>query len=342
LNVLYHLTAPLPAIAGTDAVVQEVEALRDRFGGSVSSLYPFRRPGRRWPRFLHGLHQLPALRRAEAEVDLHHVYGPDLYVYPALRLLSRPVVYTVTTSLSAARRPSRRALEAIHTVVVTNSRDLVTVRSWEVGRAVLIRPGIDLRRFRPAPARVPDGSLRVLAGSAPWTASQFRLKGVDALLEAAVRLPALSLVFLWRGLLLDEMKRRVARLELQPRVEIVADRVDVGALLARVDAAVVLSEHPTLVKAYPHSLLEALAVGKPVLVSGTIPMADYVEETGCGVTVSRVTAADVLEAVERLRSAYEAFRGRAAAIGASGFSQEAMLSAYGALYAGRSESQPVA
>ena len=114
MRVLYHFSSPPPPVEGTDAVLQEIEVLRGRFGGALSFLYPFRRPGLPWPRALYGLHRLPALRRAEAETDLHHVYGPDLYVYPALRLLRRPIVYTVTTSLDpGARVPARPLARSI-------------------------------------------------------------------------------------------------------------------------------------------------------------------------------------------------------------------------------------
>ena len=90
------------------------------------------------------------------------------------------------------------------------------------------------------------------------------------------------LVFLWRGVLLPELVARVRRFEVSERVEILRDRVDVSEVLARVHAAVVLAGQPGLVRAYPHSLLEALAAGRPVLVSDGNPMAEYVRATGCG------------------------------------------------------------
>ena len=215
--------------------------------------------------------------------------------------------------------------------MVSNARDLATAAAWPV-RAVLIRPGIDLSHFTLAP-RSAGAGVTLLVGSAPWTASQFRLKGVDALLEAACRMPALSLVFLWRGLLFDAMRQRVARLGLTARVEIVSDKVDVNRVLARVHAAIVLAEAATIVKAFPHSLLEALAAGKPVLVSRTIPMADYVAETGSGLVVERVAAGDVVAAVEDLVARYDRLRSRAEAVRAQDFSEDAMLAAYGAVYA---------
>jgi glycosyltransferase involved in cell wall biosynthesis len=338
VRVLYHLSSPLPPVTGTDAVVQEIDALRGRFGGDLNVLYPFRRPGRHWPRALYGLQRLRALRVEEAKIDLHHVYGPDLYIYPVLRALKRPVVYAVTTSLDSTRARPPRGLQIADAVVVTNARDLATARAWGVRRAVLIRPGIDLSRFTPAPRSSGPG-LRLLVGSAPWTARHFHLKGVDALLAAAGQMPTLSLVFLWRGLLLDAMRRRVARLRLEDRVEILSEKVDVNAVLGRVDGAVVLAKAATIVKAFPHSLLESLAAGKPVLLSRVIPMADYVEETGCGVVVGQLTVHHVLAGIRELIARYDALRCRAEAVGRQTFSLETMLSAYGAVYADVSSGQ---
>jgi len=51
----------------------------------------------------------------------------------------------------------------------------------------------------------------------------------------------------------------------------------VNKTLVSVHAAITLADREGIIKVYPHSLLDALAAGKPVLVSRAIPMADYVE-----------------------------------------------------------------
>ena len=43
-------------------------------------------------------------------------------------------------------------------------------------------------------------------------------KGIDALLNAAAQMPNLRLTFLWRGVLFDEMIRRVRHFRLENRV----------------------------------------------------------------------------------------------------------------------------
>jgi glycosyltransferase involved in cell wall biosynthesis len=333
-EVLYHLTTPPPAIPGADAVIQEVEVLRARFGGELVYLNPNRshQPRLRLPRILYGFQRLPYLRKAEAVTDIHHVYNPDLYPFPYLKWLRRPVVYSVAAGLAAQKRPPRGdVLASLHTIVVSNERDLAILNSWGLDNCRLVRPGIDTSRFSHSPLPLRSG-LTLLAGSAPWTREQFRLKGVDALLEAARAMPRLRLVFLWRGILAEEMWERVRRNGLAGRVEVLNEKVDVNQVLARTHAAVVLADTPAIIKAYPHSLLESLAAGKPVLVSRCIPMADYVAETGCGQVVERVTAADLLQAIGKLVERYDDLQANALRVGRGGFSQRALVAAYERLY----------
>ena len=331
MSVLYHVTPPRPAVPDTDAVLQDVDALRSRFGGRVLHLYPFRRPGLPWPPVLFGLHGLPALRRRERTVTLHHLFAPYLYPYPLLRWLRRPVVYSVFASVQGQPSPDPAAFVGIARLVASSERDAALLRGWGLDRIRLIRPGIDLARF--APSFPPSGDAFVLlVGSAPWVHAQFRSKGIDALLGACRALPRLRLVFLWRGRLGTELDRRVRRAGVAERVEILDGPVDVPAILDRVHAAVVLADGPVLVKAYPHSLLEALAVGRPVLVSDVVPMADYVVETGCGEVVTGVDPLLLIQGLRRLIDGYAACQARAAVLGARAFSRETMLEAYAAVY----------
>jgi glycosyltransferase involved in cell wall biosynthesis len=314
--------------------VQEVELLRARFGGEVLYLRPSWRARARYPRPLLGLHRLGALRRWDRHVDLHHVYAPQLFWLPLLWFVKRPVVYTVTAGVGPGRRlPPVAYLRRLGAIVVPSRADLEVLCRQGLGNARVIRPGIDASRFVDTPPP-PGPGFVLLAGSAPWTREQFRTKGVDALLEVARAMPDVRLVFLWRGVLLPELVARVRRLELSARVEILADRVDVSQVLTRVHAAVVLAGRPGLVKAYPHSLLEALAAGRPVLVSDGNPMAEYVRETGCGRVVPGLGGDDLSEAIGQLREGYAASRARALEVGRRDFSQEALATAHRDLYRG--------
>jgi glycosyltransferase involved in cell wall biosynthesis len=311
--------------------VQEVELLRARFGGEVCYLRPAWRARARYPRPLLGLHRLAAIRRWDSHVDIHHLYSPQLFFWlPVLRFVTRPVVYTVTAGLDSGRLPPAAVLRRFGALVVPSHADLDVLHRHGLKNVYVIRPGVDLSHFTDTPA--PAGpEFILLSGSAPWTREQFQSKGVDTLLEVARRMPDLRLVFLWRGVLLPELVERVRRLKLSERVAIVSEPVDVSRVLAGVHAAVVLASRPGLVKAYPHSLLEALAAGRPVLVNAGNPMAEYVRETGCGRVVSGPGSASLLEAIGKLRQDYEVFRARAVKVGGD-FSREDVVAAYRELY----------
>lgn len=332
MSVLYHLTIPRPQMPALDAVVQEVEALQTHLGGEVLYLNPARRPGSRYPERLYGLHCLLYLRRREATARLHHVYNPHLFFFPYLHWLRRQIVYSVTAGLKPSLRYGQLdSLARLAAIVVSNARDRATLRDLGLSNVRLVRPGIDVACFSPLPPPAGSG-FTLLAGSAPWTEVQFGSKGVEALLAAAEVRPDLRLIFLWRGLLFEAMQARVTQRGLQSRVQIINRRVDVNAVLAGVHAAVVLAADATLVKAFPHSLLEALAAGRPVLVGRALPMADYVAQTGCGQVVEAVTPGAVLAAVARLEANYEACRAAALRVGRRDFSQQALVEAYGRLY----------
>ncbi len=267
MRVLYHLTVPPSPLADLDAVVQEVETLRalSKDGGQVIHLYPGRTPGTRFPRRWWGLQHMPYLRRAEQGFDLHHIFNPDPFPFDILRFLRRPIVYTATAgSRGADRTTIQRLAQRVHALVVPTEAERAELSQWNISNVVAIRPGIDIARFSHTPP--PTTPFTLLMGSAPWTIEQFESKGVEALLEAARARQDLRLIFLWRGLHVGKMERRVAQRGLGERVTIINRQVDVNEVLAQVHAAIVLADDTRLVKAYPHSLLEALAAGKPVLV----------------------------------------------------------------------------
>jgi len=330
MNILYHLTIPLPEMSGCDAVVQEVEALRGHFGGDVVYLNPNRHLPLRLPRVVFGIHKLNQLRDREADLDVHHLFNPDPFPFPVLRALRRPIIYSLTGGVRNEQL-NVAFCASFAAVTVTDARSLERLRSWGLDNSVLVRPGIDTTKFTCSPLPLRSG-IKLMVGSAPWTLAQFRQKGIEALLAAAQRSPQLRLVFLWRGVLADEVKHRVRRMNLEERVEILNKKVNVNEVLAGVHASIALATDPAIIRPYPHSLMESLAAGKPVIVSRRIPMADHVEQTGCGKVVEGIDPASILNAVESLACEYESLQRTARQTGQRDFSQQAMITSFGRIY----------
>ena len=300
-RILYHVTIPRSPMAECEAVAQDVRLLQQVAPGELFHLYPTRTPGTRIPRLTWGLAQLPALWRRERSARLHHIFNPDPFPFAVLRLLRRPVVYTVVGGIREDQREMACRLAGLaRRILVSSPEDEQRLRGWGIEQAQFIAPAIDASRFSHTPLP-PGGPFTLLAGSAPWTTEQFTSKGVDALLDAAQRRADLRLIFLWRGVVLNEMMQRVRARGLGDRVRVLNERVDVNVVLASVNAAVVLAARSDVVKAYPHSLLESLAAGKPVLISRAIPMATWVEQAGLGIVVDQVNAEAILRAVAELQ-----------------------------------------
>lgn len=330
MNILYHVSTLPPKISQAEAITQEITALRGHFGGDVVYVNPNQQSLLYIPRLLFGFHKLKELRSREANLHLHHFFNPDPFPFPYLRKLQRPVVYSVTCGVRD-RWPNVAFFSSLAAVAASDERSLKRFKSWGLENTLLVRPGINTSRFicSPLPLR---SEIRLMVGSAPWTKRQFRTKGVEALLSAAQQAPHLRLVFLWRGVLADEMERRVRQMNLEKQVTVLNKLVDVNETLAGVHASITLATVPDIVKSYPHSLLESLAAGKPVLVSRAIPMADYVEETGCGKVVESVTPGEVLTAVESLVSEYDELQKSAQQAGQRDFSQEGMIASFRKIY----------
>ena len=332
MSILYLLTAPGPVVPGSDAAFQEISALRSAFNGEMVNLCPRNIPGQPFPPQLFGFHRLAEIWRLEQQCDINHVFHSVLYPFPVLRFLKKPTVYTVLTSLSHQTRPSRlKSLARLHRIVVSNTRDADVLKSWGLSNYVVVPPAIGTVGLVRSTLSVTD-EMTLLMASAPWVEDQFDLKGVDALLDVLARDTKLRLILIWRGLLLAELLARVERRGIGDRVEIVTGHVKINDYLARAHATVLAAKRSDIVKAYPHSLLESLIAGKPVILSDALPMADYVRRQGCGIAIGEVSEQALLQAIDHLRAHYDAFSQAARLTDAHMFSQQAMIECYRDIY----------
>jgi glycosyltransferase involved in cell wall biosynthesis len=332
MNPLYLLTAPSPVLPGTDAVFQEVQFLKESFGGEILNLYPLQKPSSFFPKSLIGLHKIPQLLKLETDHSFHHLFFAYPHLFPFLACLKKPLIYSVSTGLKKKNVSKLPAIaKKTHTLVVNNERDAHILKSLHIPNFRLIRPGIPTEKFKFHRCGN-DMEFVLLMGSAPWTKSQFKQKGIDLLLEAAVQLPFLKLVFLWRGLLRTELEARIQRHNLRERCEIIDRFADVNEVLKDCHAAVVLAEKPEIVKSYPHSLLESLAAGKPVLASHCIAMSDDIAKNRCGPVVHDFSLKSLIQSIHYLIKNYPELQENALKTGQKDYSLENFKTAFAELY----------
>lgn len=330
MPILYLVTAPPPVMEGTDAVLEEVAALRAAFGGELVNLFPLSRPTSLVPPQLYGWHKLAVLRELERSCKLAHLFYSLPYPLPVLRALCKPVVQTVTGSVNKNNKPkpkSLAALKRLERIVVSTDREAAILQEWGLSNYAVIHPGIEMDRFVPhlLPLRT---ELTLLSASAPWVERQFALKGIDALIAFAAQCSNVRIIFLWRGSLVEALQARIRRFSIADRVEIVNSKVDVRDYLRKAHATVLLAKSGDIIKSVPRSLMESLLGGKPVIISDTLAMADMIRRHDVGIVVDAVDMPSLAAAVDKLRQRYDELARNVAIFPRERFSIASMVENY--------------
>jgi glycosyltransferase involved in cell wall biosynthesis len=162
---------------------------------------------------------------------------------------------------------------------------LIEHEKFPADRVHVIRNGVDVERFNPQP---PNASLRCQLGlpnGAPVACILAALrpeKNHEMFLDVAARvrreIPAANFLLIGDGPRRQALEQLTAQLGLTDAVHFLGTRPDVSELLSLSDV-VLLTSH---VEANPVSILEALAVGKPVVATrvGSIPQSVLDREMG--------------------------------------------------------------
>lgn len=230
-------------------------------------------------------------------IDLVHIHSPMVAAFarPALRSMRhRPaVVYTEHNSWDCYALATRVANAATYAL-----DDAHLAVSAAAGRSVVgplqrnvevLTHGIDVRSV--AGRRSERDAKRAALGVGPdmilviTVANLRHEKGYDVLLDAAAlaaaKRPDLLFVSVGQGRLASEMEERRARLGLGERFRFLGFRDDVHGLLAAADVFCLASRNEGL----PVALMEAYALGLPVVATRVGGLPEVVEDGGSGVLV---------------------------------------------------------
>lgn len=267
---------------------------------------------RRLPASLRAFGEASAVRRqVPATTQLVHAHFADTATTGALlaRMLGCPCSFTghaadlyVAAPPALLRAEIREARLAVATSVLGAERMRGVALPGDAAKVVAIPNGIDRRRFR-ARAGEPSG--------APLLLSIARLvpkKGIDTLLEAlgvlAARGVAVDCELVGDGALRRDLEGLARRLSLDGSVRFLGslDEHGVAAALQRATALVL----PCRVDAagdrdgVPNVILEAMAVGVPVIAGAAGGVGEAVEDGRSGLLVSPDSPGALADAIERL------------------------------------------
>jgi glycosyltransferase involved in cell wall biosynthesis len=181
-------------------------------------------------------------------------------------------------------------------------------------RIEVVRPGVDLTRFRPAEHSSPEPPTALLLGAiVDWKRPDLALE-IAAL--AARELPDLRLrvagapVAEAGGHLLAELKRRAGQPDLAGRVDLVGQVEDIPAALATSTCLLHCADR----EPYGMALVEALACGRPVVAPAAAGPLEIVDTT-CGALYTpgdaRAAATALVDVVNRASDLGRSARARA-------------------------------
>jgi len=201
----------------------------------------------------------------------------------------------------------------------------------------VIYSGVDLEHFHPRERERLRGAARAELGCQPrdtvflHVGSGFARKGLGAAIDAlaAAKNPGYWLVVAGRDRDLEKFKRRARDAGVSDRVRLAVGRVDVRTLYTADDCFILTSRNDP----FPNTVLEALAMGLPAIVSSRCGAAEVIEP---GINGWVCEPDDPPGLAKLLRAADEAIRsermGPAARASAERFGIDAMAARLTELY----------
>jgi glycosyltransferase involved in cell wall biosynthesis len=322
-----------------EAVSKEVkllsESLRKRFATRIISLdqrgekISLRGRDKHLPLPL-GLIGLPLMMRAARAADINHVFASASAPMLTKLLASRgKTVLTIAKGTPVLESVEKNAaiLKELNGIVVESERDkdLMLQLGVSPDRVQLIYPGI-----APQSTRIPSGPFTIMFASSPFQKHGLLSRGINLMIEVARLLPDVRFRFVWRTG--PQRVKELVRDAGTRNVEIIEGFVsDMNALYDSSHAAILPALAYNSLKPCPHSGLDSLAHGKPLLVSSATSFAHLVEERQCGV-VFEPTIPSLCDAIRELKSRYSHYQANALPTSQACFSRAEFVSRYAALY----------
>jgi glycosyltransferase involved in cell wall biosynthesis len=298
-----------------EAVSKEIASLLEGLGeavdGSLVSLNTTDRRLRLGGRLKrvplpYGLPLYPLLVPHAARADVNHLFASASERWLSPLLAQHNGVLTIAKGSGGFERIERNttALRRYRAIVVQCERDRDLMRQVGVPEAAirLIRPGIPLAAYREG-----RGPFTILFASSPLSEGDFLTRGIHLIVRAAVRLPDVRFLLVWRRRHLGKLQRLIADAGAY-NIDVLDGVIpDMGEVYDRVHATILPAlEHHSLIAA-PRSGLESLAHGKPLLVSQQVPISRSLGAAGAGV-VFEPTLEGLEFAVRQLRRNYDALQ----------------------------------
>jgi glycosyltransferase involved in cell wall biosynthesis len=263
--------------------------------------------------------------------DIYHIYtsiGDRLFLP---RIKKRPLVVTGSAASSFAKIEDSEFYEKVDSIVVESryQKDQLLDMDVSENKIRIIRPGIDLKKFRPLPVK--RGTFSVLFASSPPSESQMEARGVFMLLDCAAQNPDIDFILIWRKAGYEALMKKIKSADI--RNVIVKNKIigDMRKEYAKADCVAAPYNSIDIEKPIPRSIVEAIACGKPVLVTSNVDIRDIVSQEQCGI-VFMPDSLSMSSALAKLRKNYSCYQVNCRRTAEKYFSMKDFIENYSKIY----------
>lgn len=323
-----------------EAASKMIDLLVDAFGGTFGAEvvgfnlrgHRFRREGvRRW--FPAPLLLAPkvAFERVVGRYEITHLLSSGKERYMISYLDGQQVVLSIAkgTSTEDIQRNVHRFRHVRYLLVESeHHRERLLDGGMTDERVKLIYPAAAVRPYVPPPLGEP---FTILFATSPFKRNTLVERGMQLLVDAARILPDVRFILVWRKHNHGALQRMVRSAGVS-NVEVRNGYIrDMNALYDAAHATIVPGLRTDSVKPCPHSLLDSMAHGKPVLVSKPTQVSGVIGRSGSGVVFEPTTEA-LREAIIHLRDNYGAYQANCHSTVASTFSPAVFIERHRRVY----------
>jgi glycosyltransferase involved in cell wall biosynthesis len=273
---------------------------------------------------------LPLLSRVAASFQINHFFA-SLGEYRLLPRLNRfNTVLTITKDTESLDDIEKNAgnLKTVKKIVVESEwhRELLLQVGIEREAVHLIYPGVETKPYQPA-----TGQFKILFATSPLGSYGFLTRGVYLLIQVAQRLPQVRFVLVWRESNYEKLSNLLAEANVT-NIDVLNGYIpDMDEVYRSAHAAILPGLASNSLKPCPHSGLEALAHGKPLLVSRPTSIANLIQQNRCGV-VFEPTVECLERSILELMGSYNLYQKNCQPTIESNFSLDYFLAQYRQIY----------
>ena len=258
-----------------------------------------------------------------------------LFASPAERMLSRHLckhnsVLTITKDTSSLARFERNLpyLKRFKSVVVESDRhkSLLVQGGLKETSVRLVYPGFEEKPYVKA-----GNPFTILFATSPLHNDDFLSRGIYLMIDVAKRMPDIQFVFIWRKKAYQKLRQLVKKSTVENilvRNELIPD---MDPVYQSVHAVILPGLESCSLKPCPHSGIEGISHGKPVLASSASSMARIINSEKCGI-IFDPDSAQLIQSILQLRDNYASYQKNCSGVIKKYFSREHYIDSYTQIY----------